>query len=95
MSVLVTMQVGPVDAKKFDSAVEELGSRPFPGLKSRRVLHSESDPSNVLMIEEWESHDAFHAASDEAGDEFNAKAGTEGLEWVTGVWEMPEARTGS
>ncbi len=94
MSVLVTMQVSPVDAERFDHAAEELGTRTYPGFKSRRVLHSESDPSNVLVIEEWESHEAFHAATEDAGDEFNAKAGTEGLDWVTGVWEVPEARKG-
>lgn len=89
MSVLVTMQVGPVDAARFDAATKELGDRTYPGFHSRQVLHSEGDPSTVLVIEEWDSHDAFHAATDEVGDAFNARAGTEGLDWVTGIWELP------
>jgi len=86
MSVLVTMQVGPVDAAKFDAATKELEARSYPGFRSRKVLHAEGHPEDVLVIEEWDSHDAFHAATEEVGDEFNSKAGTEGLEWRTGVW---------
>jgi quinol monooxygenase YgiN len=89
MSVLVTMRVGPVDAARFDAATAELGSRSYPGFHNRRVVHSEGDPSTVLVLEEWDSHDAFHRATDEVGDEFNAKAGTEGLDWVTEIWDLP------
>lgn len=93
MAVLVTMRVGPVDFGKFKSAVEwwlQEGGKPA-GMRSSRVYQMESDPKTVLVIEEWDSHDAFHASSEEAGEEFNRRAGTEGLDWETGVWVLSEA----
>jgi hypothetical protein len=40
----------------------------------------------VCVLQEWDSHDAFHESSEEVGDEFNRRAGTEGLEWETHIW---------
>lgn len=87
MGILVTMQVGPVDRDKFLAAekwAESLG--PFKGRKSHRVLFGENDPKTALYLEEWDSHDSFHAATEGVGDEFNKRAGTEGLDWTTNVW---------
>ena len=86
MSVLITMQVGPVDWEKFRSAVQWADGKRAPGYISRKVYRAEDDPARVLLIEEWESHEAFHKSSDEMGDEFNRRAGTEGLEWVDHSW---------
>ena len=91
MSVLVTMQVGPVDWDKFRSASEWLETQGAPGLHSRRVYRSESDPSTVFVTAEWESHDRFHDFSDRVGDEFNKRAGTEGANWETGAWTLSDA----
>lgn len=87
MAILVTMSVGPVDRDKFLAAMkwaETQGS--FKGRKSHRVLFGENDPKQALSIAEWDSHDSFHAATEGIGDEFNRRAGTEGLDWITNVW---------
>jgi len=86
MSVLISMQVGPVDWEKFRAAVEWANAQSATGHISRRVLRAEDDPRTVLVIEEWESHEAFHKGADALGDEFNKRAGTEGLEWQDRSW---------
>lgn len=86
MAVLVTMEVGPVDWEKFEAAMKWMGEQREGGLRSARVLRSEADPATLLVIQEWDSHDAFHQSSEKLGDEFNRRAGTEGLDWRTGVW---------
>lgn len=86
MAILVTMQVGPVDWERFHAADQWMAERRSEGLRSHRVLQSESDPKTVLVIQEWDSHDTFHHMSERYGDEFNRRAGTEDLDWVTSVW---------
>lgn len=86
MSVLVSMQVGPVDWEKFSAAIRWANGQANPGLLSVRAYRAEDDPSTVFVLEEWESHEAFHRVADQYGDEFNRRAGTEGLEWVDRVW---------
>lgn len=86
MAVLITMEVGPVDWGKFQAALQWMAGQPTPGLRSARALRREDDPSMVLMLQEWDSHDAFHTSSEQVGDEFNRRAGTEGMDWRTGVW---------
>jgi len=86
VAVTVTMEVGPVDWTKFKAAMDWMEAQPSAGLRSNRVYRSEDDPNMLLVMQEWDSHDAFHAASDRYGDEFNRRAGTEGLDWRTGVW---------
>jgi len=88
MAVLVTMEVGPVDWSKFQAAMDWMNSQPENGLRSNRIYRSEDDPGTVLVVQEWDSHDAFHEASDRFGDEFNRRAGTDGLDWRTGVWTL-------
>lgn len=87
MSVLVQMRVRAPDVERFKKAYEEwapmLGD--FGG-KSVGVYQAESDPNEVTLLEEWESHDQMHEASEKYGDQFNATAGTEGLEWETRIW---------
>ena len=86
MSVLITMQVGPVDWAKFRAAIDWADSKHVPGHISTQVYRAENDPATVLVLEEWESHEAFHKAADELGEEFNRRAGTEGLEWEDRSW---------
>lgn len=87
MSVLVQMTVRPPSIAKFGEAIEWMDSLGMPkGLHSSRVYTDENDPGLVCVLQEWDSHDDFHASSEENGDEFNARAGTEGLEWETHIW---------
>ena len=80
------MQVGPVDWDKFRSATEWGYSRKPIGLISGKVYRAEGEPSTVLVVEEWESHDAWHQYAGRVGDEFNRRAGTEGANWQDTIW---------
>jgi hypothetical protein len=89
MTVLVTMQVGPVDKAKFMTADRGMIEKGMPpGMHSHRVYFREGDPATALVVQEWDSHTVFNEFSDEVGEQFNHDAGTEGLDWVTGVWEL-------
>jgi hypothetical protein len=50
------------------------------------LFHAENDPNEVSLLEEWESHDQMHEASEKYGDEFNETAGTVGKDWETRIW---------
>ena len=91
MAVVVTMEVGPVEWSKFRSAMDWMNGQQERGLHSTKVYRSEDNPNMLLVVQEWDSHDAFHTSSDRVGDEFNRRAGTEGLDWRTGVWVQSEA----
>jgi quinol monooxygenase YgiN len=91
MSVFVTMRVKVPDYKAFRDASNELNARGlFPGQHSAKVYRSEADPNDLLVVQEWDSHDDFHKASEEVGEEFQAKAKTEGLDWVTFVGKLAD-----
>jgi len=87
MSVLVTMRVAPVAWDKFQAAIDALAHEGAAGRKSSAVYRLQSDPRTVLVVEEWDSHDAMHAYQERVGDEFNRRAGTEGMEWEVAMWE--------
>jgi heme-degrading monooxygenase HmoA len=91
MAILVTMQVGPVDWAKFESALDWGRGIPAPGRKYSRVYRAQGDPNRVLIVEEWDSHDSMHRYQDGAGEEFNRRAGTAGLEWQDQVWELADS----
>ena len=91
MAVLVTMQVGPVDWSKFKSAMDWAKASPAAGRGYSRIYRSEHDPNQVIIVEEWDSHDVMHAYQDRVGEEFNRRAGTEGLDWHTGVWQLADS----
>ena len=87
MSVLVQMRVKVPDverfvatSKRFTPLFEEMGGR------NQGIFQSESDPSEMTTMSEWDDHDQMHAASEKYGDQFNSEAGTEGLEWETRIW---------
>ncbi len=89
MSVLVQMRVRVPDAdrfvatsKKFQPMMAEMGAR------NQGVYRSESDPSEMTTLSEWDSHDKMHEASEKYGDQFNSEAGTEGLQWETRIWHQ-------
>jgi len=86
MSILISMQVGPVDWGKFKAAVDWANAQAAAGHIGRKVYRAEDDSSTVLVLEEWESHEAFHKMADALGPEFNRRAGTEGLEWIDRSW---------
>jgi heme-degrading monooxygenase HmoA len=88
MLVLLTMQVGPVDWEKFRSALDWASGQNMPGLLSSKTYRAEDDPSTVIMIQEWESHEAFHKVGDEVGPEFVSRAGMEGAEWIDRTWTL-------
>jgi len=69
-------------AEKFTPVIEELGGH------NHRAYVSESDPTEVTTLSEWESHDAMMSATDRFDDDFNRDAGTEGLEWETRIWHL-------
>jgi len=92
MSILVTMQVGPVDWTKFKGAMDRFTAERPAGLQSSRCYRRQGDESRVLVIEEWDSHDAMHAFQDKVGDEFNRLAGTEGMEWNVSLWDLADER---
>lgn len=87
MSVLVQMRVRVEDVDRFKGAYEKwLPQIGAMGGRSQGLYTSEDDPNEVTLLEEWESHDQMHEASEKYGDEFNATAGTEGLDWETRIW---------
>ena len=91
MAIIVTMQVGPVDWNKFKAALDWGKATPANGRSYSRVYRAESDPSTVLIVEEWDSHDSMHRYQEQLGEEFNRRAGTEGLEWQDRTWELAES----
>jgi quinol monooxygenase YgiN len=88
MAIFVTMEVGPIDWSKFQQALDWSKDKPAPGRVFSRIYRGEQDPNQVLIAEEWQSHDAMHAFQDQSGDEFNRLAGTEGMDWRVNAWQL-------
>ena len=87
MSVLVQFQVRVPDVDKFKAAWEEIAPlAKEDGARNQALYQDENDPNVVSMMAEWDSHDVMHASSEKRGEEFQAKAGTEGAEWETRIW---------
>ena len=89
MAVLVQFRVTVPDTGLFKKAVENMGAdmQKEPGSVSYPGAYTaESEPNEVTELELWESHDHMHAASEKYGEQFNAEAGTEGLDWKTWIW---------
>lgn len=94
MSVLVSMRVKVADWNPFREATDWMVGLGKPaGMHWSKVYRQEGDPNHVLVLQEWDDHDSFHKASDEVGEEFNRRAKTEGLEWVTFVWTESDAKS--
>jgi quinol monooxygenase YgiN len=87
MSVLVQMRVRVDDVDRFKAAYEDwLPKMGEMGGTSVGLYFAENDPKEVSLLEEWESHDQMHEASEKYGDDFNKNAGTEDLDWETRIW---------
>ena len=88
MTVLVQMHVKAPDAARFVATAEKYAPRMAElGAANGGVFEDENEPGLMTVIAEWASHDAMMAATDQVGEAFNAEAGTEGLDWVTHIWE--------
>lgn len=88
MTVLVQMSVKPPDAARFVATAERYAPRMAEmGAANGGVFEDENEPGLMTIVAEWASHDAMMVAADQVGEAFNAEAGTEGLEWVTHIWE--------
>lgn len=89
MPVFVTMTVRPLDPARFEATLREFGMPgPADGAGKHFVGRREGDPGLYIIGGEWESHEAMHRYTDRVGEAFNARAGTEGVEWETQVWEI-------
>lgn len=89
MSVFVTMSVRPPDGAKFEVATKEHLARPrAKGLEMQFFGKKEDDPGTYILGGVWDSHESMHRYSDEVGEDFNARAGTEGVEWETQVYTI-------
>jgi quinol monooxygenase YgiN len=85
--VLVQFRVTVPHVDRFMAAFEKWRDTfEEDGARDQRLYQSESDRNEITMMAEWESHDAMMESSDKRGDEFQADAGTEGLEWETRIW---------
>jgi quinol monooxygenase YgiN len=94
MTVLVTMH-GPVsDWDSFKGALDwYAGEDRAAGLHWSRSYRQEGDQNHVLLVEEWDDHDAYHKASDEIGEEFGTRAKADFSGWTTDVWTQSDAPT--
>jgi len=88
MTVLVQMHVKAPDAARFVATAEKYApTMAEMGAANGGVFEDENEPGLMTIVAEWASHDAMMTAADKIGEAFNAEAGTEGLEWVTHIWE--------
>ncbi len=88
MTVLVQMHVKAPDPARFIATAEKYAPQMAElGAANGGVFEDENEPGLMTVIAEWASHDAMMAATDQVGEAFNAEAGTEGLDWVTHIWE--------
>ena len=86
--VLVQFRVTVPDVQRFKGAFEKWRDQfEQDGARNQQLFVSEAQPTEVTMLAEWDSHDAMMESSDKRGDEFQADAGTEGLEWETRIWQ--------
>jgi len=85
--VLVQFRVKVPDVEQFKTAWEEMAPLfEQDGSTNNALYQAESDPNELAMFGEWASHDAMMESSEKRGEEFQGKAGTEGLDWETRIW---------
>ena len=86
-NVLVQFRVKVPDVDRFKAAWEDLGPlAEQDGARNNALYQAESDPGELAMFGEWDSHDQMMESSEKRGEDFQAKAGTEGLDWETRIW---------
>jgi quinol monooxygenase YgiN len=92
MTVLVTLRGRVSDWGAFKGAIDWYASQDRPaGLRWSRSYRREGDEDYVVMMEEWDDHDAFHKSSDELGEEFSKRAKQDWDGWITEVWTHSDA----
>ena len=85
--VLVQFRVTVPDVDRFKAAVEKWKDTfEADGARNQQLYVAEAEPNEVTMMAEWESHDAMMESSDKRGEDFQADAGTEGVDWETRIW---------
>jgi len=87
MSVLVTIEVYPINWERFREALKWIYNIPEAAWISSKVYRAEDDPTRILIIDEWESHQALHEFSSKWGTEFSQRAGLgQNTVWNQHVW---------
>ncbi|HXF35897.1 MAG TPA: antibiotic biosynthesis monooxygenase [Actinomycetota bacterium] len=85
--VLVQFRVTVPDVDRFVAAFTTWRDTfEQDGARDQRLYRSESNPNELTMMAEWESHHAMMESSERRGDAFQEDAGTVGLEWETWIW---------
>ena len=94
MSVLLKVQGEPPDWDKFKAAKEwNYGQKPA-GLISGKTYRAEGDPSKILLLEEWESSEAWWEYVESVGEEWNIHAGITAdnkVDWDDTIWVLSDA----
>ena len=96
--ILFTMRIKTANWDRLKKANDEvfgglLDKAREAGLISSKVYRSEADPSEVLFVMQWSSHDALHRFGDEHGDRFNEAAGVQPEDWEDIAWSLSDARS--
>jgi hypothetical protein len=87
VSVIVQFRVRVPDVERFKAAVGKWREKfEADGARDPQLYASESDPNEIGWFTEWDSHDQMMESSERHGEEFQADAGTEGLDWETRIW---------
>ena len=87
VSVIVQFRVRVPDVDRFKAALEKWRPKfEADGARNAQLYTSESDPNEIGWFAEWDSHDQMMESSERYGEEFQADAGTEGLDWETRIW---------
>ena len=85
--VLVQYVVTVNDKERFKKTYDAFADRmKEEGIQDPKIYWDENEPNRITMMERWESHDRAMEVSDKYGEEFQAQAGTEGLDWDTYIW---------
>jgi quinol monooxygenase YgiN len=87
VSVVVQFRVRVPDVDRFKAAIEKWRPKfEADGARNAELYTAENDPNEIGWFAEWDSHDQMMEASEKHGEEFQADAGTEGLDWETRIW---------
>ena len=96
-SILFTMRIKTDNWERMKSANDQVfgdlvEKAKESGLISSKVYRSEGDPSDVLFVSEWRSHEDMHKFGEEHGDKFNEIAGVNPDDWEDVAWKLTDAK---
>ena len=97
-SILYTMRIKTAKWEALKAANDNvlgamIDDAKTAGMISNRVYRNETDPSDVLFVTEWASHDAMHKFGEEHGERFNKIAGAKPEDWEDNSWKLSDARS--